>query len=74
MLDPPLGSSVIDACAAPGNKTTQLAAIMANTGYVSVCVCVCVRACVRACVYGDVSYIIIVTYWHLIVMLNALTH
>ena len=34
MLDPPPGSHVIDACAAPGNKTTQLASIMHNSGFV----------------------------------------
>lgn len=34
VLDPPPGSSVIDACAAPGNKTTHLAGIMANTGHI----------------------------------------
>ena len=33
MLDPPPGSSVIDACAAPGNKTTHLSAIMRDKGY-----------------------------------------
>ncbi|XP_030041810.1 28S rRNA (cytosine-C(5))-methyltransferase isoform X2 [Microcaecilia unicolor] len=32
LLDPPLGSHVIDACAAPGNKTSHLAAILKNTG------------------------------------------
>lgn len=33
-LAPPLGSFVIDACAAPGSKTTQLAAFLQNTGTV----------------------------------------
>ena len=42
VLDPPPGSSVIDACAAPGNKTTHLAAIMGDTGCVQVSVCACV--------------------------------
>ncbi|KAI8812524.1 S-adenosyl-L-methionine-dependent methyltransferase [Cladochytrium replicatum] len=32
VLSPPQNSVVIDACAAPGNKTTHLAAIMNNTG------------------------------------------
>nr|XP_033778846.1 probable 28S rRNA (cytosine-C(5))-methyltransferase isoform X2 [Geotrypetes seraphini] len=32
LLDPPSGSHVIDACAAPGNKTSHLAAILKNTG------------------------------------------
>lgn len=32
LLHPPAGSHVIDACAAPGNKTSHLAAIMNNTG------------------------------------------
>ncbi|XP_056130513.1 probable 28S rRNA (cytosine-C(5))-methyltransferase isoform X2 [Lampris incognitus] len=32
LLNPPLGSHVIDACAAPGNKTSHLAAIMKNKG------------------------------------------
>ncbi|XP_075052762.1 28S rRNA (cytosine-C(5))-methyltransferase [Mixophyes fleayi] len=34
LLDPPMGSFVIDACAAPGNKTSQLAAILQNKGKV----------------------------------------
>ncbi|XP_052760482.1 28S rRNA (cytosine-C(5))-methyltransferase-like [Mya arenaria] len=34
VLSPPPGSTVIDCCAAPGNKTTHLAAIMGNTGKV----------------------------------------
>lgn len=32
ILSPPPGSNVIDSCAAPGNKTTHLASIMANRG------------------------------------------
>ncbi|KAM9344428.1 28S rRNA (cytosine-C(5))-methyltransferase [Pholidichthys leucotaenia] len=32
LLSPPPGSHVIDACAAPGNKTSHLAAIMKNQG------------------------------------------
>ncbi|XP_069802041.1 28S rRNA (cytosine-C(5))-methyltransferase isoform X2 [Dendropsophus ebraccatus] len=34
LLDPPVGAHVIDACAAPGNKTSQLAAIIQNKGKV----------------------------------------
>eukprot|EP00966_Prymnesium_polylepis_P162442 3754417-Prymnesium_polylepis.1 len=33
-LAPPPGATVIDACAAPGNKTSHLAAIMGNRGRV----------------------------------------
>lgn len=33
-LSPPLGARVIDACAAPGNKTTHLASIMKGTGMI----------------------------------------
>lgn len=33
-LSPPAGATVIDACAAPGNKTTQLAALVGATGTV----------------------------------------
>ncbi|XP_032901922.1 28S rRNA (cytosine-C(5))-methyltransferase [Amblyraja radiata] len=32
LLNPPVGSHVIDACAAPGNKTSHLAAILCNKG------------------------------------------
>ncbi|XP_060703724.1 probable 28S rRNA (cytosine-C(5))-methyltransferase [Hemiscyllium ocellatum] len=32
LLSPPAGSHVIDACAAPGNKTSHLAAILQNKG------------------------------------------
>lgn len=32
LLDPEKGSSVLDVCAAPGSKTTQLAGILGNTG------------------------------------------
>jgi putative methyltransferase len=34
VLDPPAGSYVADACAAPGNKTTQIASYMRNRGTV----------------------------------------
>ncbi|XP_074869793.1 28S rRNA (cytosine-C(5))-methyltransferase isoform X2 [Carettochelys insculpta] len=34
LLSPPLGSQVIDACAAPGNKTSHLAAILKNKGQI----------------------------------------
>lgn len=34
VLNPPLHSVVMDTCAAPGNKTTHLSAIMGNTGKV----------------------------------------
>ena len=34
LLAPPPGSKVIDCCAAPGNKTTHLASLMGNVGYV----------------------------------------
>ncbi|XP_060565814.1 28S rRNA (cytosine-C(5))-methyltransferase-like [Ruditapes philippinarum] len=34
ILNPPSGSTVIDCCAAPGNKTSHLAAIMGNQGKV----------------------------------------
>ena len=33
LLNPKQTSKVIDACAAPGNKTTHLSAIMSNQGY-----------------------------------------
>eukprot|EP00434_Breviolum_minutum_P045060 symbB.v1.2.040324.t2/scaffold7146.1/size13045/2 len=33
-LDPPKGAQVIDACAAPGSKTSQLAAMMGNEGQI----------------------------------------
>jgi 16S rRNA C967 or C1407 C5-methylase (RsmB/RsmF family) len=32
VLAPPPGALVVDACAAPGNKTTQLAALMQGEG------------------------------------------
>ncbi|XP_035241362.1 probable 28S rRNA (cytosine-C(5))-methyltransferase [Anguilla anguilla] len=32
LLNPPAGAQVLDACAAPGNKTSHLAAIMRNKG------------------------------------------
>jgi putative methyltransferase len=34
LLSPPIGATVLDACAAPGNKTTQLASIVGPTGHV----------------------------------------
>ncbi|XP_063299827.1 28S rRNA (cytosine-C(5))-methyltransferase [Pelobates fuscus] len=34
LLSPPVGSFVIDACAAPGNKTSHIAAILQNKGRV----------------------------------------
>jgi 25S rRNA (cytosine2278-C5)-methyltransferase len=34
LLDPPWGARVLDACAAPGNKTTQLSAAVGPTGNV----------------------------------------
>ncbi|NWH81454.1 NSUN5 methyltransferase, partial [Piaya cayana] len=34
LLDPPAGSHIIDACAAPGNKTSHLAAILKNKGQI----------------------------------------
>lgn len=34
ILDPPPGSTVLDMCAAPGMKTTHLAAVMNNQGTV----------------------------------------
>jgi 25S rRNA (cytosine2278-C5)-methyltransferase len=34
LLDPPRGARVLDACAAPGNKTTQLAATVGSAGRV----------------------------------------
>lgn len=37
-MNPPPGSVVLDACAAPGNKTTQLAAIMENSGIILLCI------------------------------------
>ncbi|KAG0237670.1 hypothetical protein BGW41_008335 [Actinomortierella wolfii] len=37
ILSPPKGSYVIDGCAAPGNKTSQLAMGMANTGHITAC-------------------------------------
>ena len=36
VLDPPAGSHVIDACAAPGNKSSHLASLMNNQGYVTI--------------------------------------
>jgi hypothetical protein len=32
ILSPPEGAEVVDSCAAPGNKTSQLASLMGNTG------------------------------------------
>lgn len=36
VLDAPAGSHVIDACAAPGNKSSHLASLMNNQGYVTI--------------------------------------
>ena len=66
VLDPPPESSVIDACAAPGNKTTHLSAIMRDKGYENVC-----------CMRMHVAYPLIISlvrYLHLTMMLNALRH
>ncbi|KAI9152566.1 hypothetical protein H9P43_009358 [Blastocladiella emersonii ATCC 22665] len=35
ILAPPAGAHVVDACAAPGNKTSHLAAVMQGEGYVT---------------------------------------
>lgn len=43
VLNPPQNSVVIDTCAAPGNKTTHLAAIMGNTGKVYAVERICKR-------------------------------
>ncbi|OLY83708.1 putative 28S rRNA (cytosine-C(5))-methyltransferase [Smittium mucronatum] len=37
ILDPAAGSVVIDACAAPGNKTSHLSMLMANSGSIVAC-------------------------------------
>ncbi|KAF9158231.1 hypothetical protein DFQ26_007856 [Actinomortierella ambigua] len=37
ILSPPKGSYVIDGCAAPGNKTSQLSMGLGNTGHITAC-------------------------------------
>jgi len=63
VLDPPPASSVIDACAAPGNKTTHLSAIMRDKGYDNVC-CLhaCVGVCVCVCMCVHVAYPLIIFF------------
>jgi 16S rRNA C967 or C1407 C5-methylase (RsmB/RsmF family) len=34
VLDPESGDTILDVCAAPGSKTTQLAMIMENVGHI----------------------------------------
>ena len=50
LLAPPPGSRVIDCCAAPGNKTTHLASIMGNVGYVSL---VWLNTSLSLCVFAN---------------------
>ena len=64
VLDPPPGSIVIDACAAPGNKTTHLSAITRDKGY----------DMVGVRVTHPIVMSSLVRYLHLIMMLNVLRH
>lgn len=47
MLAPPPSSCIIDCCAAPGNKTSHLAALLNNTGLVRLDMGLCVECILR---------------------------